>query len=191
MSRPAASAPIVFAVPGSPAPQGSKSAVVNQHTGRAQILEGRTTGQRQKFKAWRSLVANAAMLAMHRHRRTTPLLGLVGVEILFVHTRPASTPKGQRWRTKSPDVDKLARAVLDGLKVGGLIGDDNQVAELVARKVLALVDEHEGAVITVTPLDHADGPHSAADHLPATPRQPDGVRGSHPGLRASNRQAAT
>jgi Holliday junction resolvase RusA-like endonuclease len=185
MTKPAASDPIAFAVAGSPAPQGSKSAVINHTTGRAQLLEGRTTGQRQKFKAWRNTVATAAMIALRHHGRITPLLGPVAVDILFVHTRPQSTPKGQRWRTKSPDIDKMARACLDALKVGGCIGDDNQVAELTCRKVLALPGETEGAVITITPLDHTHAPTSVHHLLPAPKTVADGVGTSGQAHRAS------
>jgi len=58
-----------------------------------------------------------------------------------------------------PDVDKLARAALDGIgqglngKVGdGLVwGDDAQVIELIARKFYA-DDREPGADITITPM---------------------------------------
>ena len=177
--------PLQFAVHGNPAPQGSKSAVVTPD-GRARVIEGRTTGQRHKFHTWRSAVTDAAWLAMRQQPRTTPFLGPVHVDITFVHTRPASTPRDRRWRTKTPDLDKLARAVLDALVTAGVMGDDAQVAQLTARKVLAFPDEQPGALVTVEQLGDL-GPASVTDHLPATTPPAGHQSGSHPGLSAANR----
>jgi Holliday junction resolvase RusA-like endonuclease len=49
-----------------------------------------------------------------------------------------SMPEGQRpkygWPTKDGDLDKLVRAVLDGLTQGGLIIDDRHVTRIVTEK---------------------------------------------------------
>lgn len=175
-----------FAVAGTPAPQGSKSAVPGPR-GRPVVLEGRTAGQRARFHAWRSLVAQEAWVAMTRARRTTPMLGPVAVELLFVHPRPKSTPAGHRWRHKTPDLDKLARAVLDALVTGGVIGDDAQVARLVCDKVLALPTEGSGCVVTVSQLDHTHGPADASERLPATDTPGGPVRTADGAQRARRR----
>ncbi len=41
----------------------------------------------------------------------------------------------RRWRTERPDVDNLAKLVMEGLQHGGAVEDDSQVAKLVAWKV--------------------------------------------------------
>ena len=82
------------------------------------------------------------------------------VEIDFYLHRPPSVKQNKRaFPIVPPDVDKLARAALDGIgqglngKVGdGLVwGDDAQVIELIARKLYA-DDREPGADITITPM---------------------------------------
>lgn len=51
-----------------------------------------------------------------------------------------------------PDLDKLVRAVGDGIGQSGLIwGDDSQVVEIIARKYYA-DDRESGAIIKITKL---------------------------------------
>lgn len=154
-----------FTVLGNPAPQGSKSAVVRANT--VQILEGRTTAQREKFTAWRSDVASAAWVAMTRAKRIVPFQGPVAVEVLFRLHRPKSAKETHRWQWKRPDADKLARAVLDALVTGGVIADDAQVADLWARKVMAAPGEPLGCDVTIRALDPADGPAPSGEHSEA------------------------
>jgi Holliday junction resolvase RusA-like endonuclease len=149
---------LTFFVDGDPTPQGSKSATWNQRAQRIVVLEGRTAGQRQKFHNWRDHVASCAFLALHDAGRRTPYRGPLAVELLFVHVRAKSTPAEHRWRSKRPDIDKTTRAVLDGLTQGAAIGDDAQVAELIARKVLARPGEPIGVHISIRTLDHAEAP---------------------------------
>jgi Holliday junction resolvase RusA-like endonuclease len=84
----------------------------------------------------------------------------VRVEVDFYLPRPKTVKvKDRALPIVPPDVDKLARAVLDGIgqgpsgKVGdGLVyGDDSQVVELLARKFYA-DDREPGANITIIPL---------------------------------------
>jgi Holliday junction resolvase RusA-like endonuclease len=88
------------------------------------------------------------------------LLGPVRVEIDFYLPRPASIKISKRpLPIVPPDLDKLCRAVLDGLGQGlngksgdGLLwGDDSQVVELLASKFYA-DDRDPGADIRVIPL---------------------------------------
>jgi Holliday junction resolvase RusA-like endonuclease len=89
-----------------------------------------------------------------------PILGPVRVEIDFYVTRPPSIKRGKReFPIVPPDVDKLCRAVNDGLNQGPdgkanngrLWGDDSQVVELVAKKFYA-DDRAPGADIRIFPL---------------------------------------
>jgi Holliday junction resolvase RusA-like endonuclease len=63
--------------------------------------------------------------------------GPVSVFIDFYMPRPKSLPKKTTHHIKRPDLDKLARAVLDGLTEGGAWLDDSQVIRLQVQKVYA------------------------------------------------------
>ena len=71
----------------------------------------------------------------------------------FYLPRPASVKLSKRaLPIVPPDVDKLARGLLDGIGQSEVIwGDDSQVVELIARKFYA-DDREPGADITITPL---------------------------------------
>lgn len=83
------------------------------------------------------------------------------VEVDFYLPRPASVSMKKRpLPIVPPDLDKLARGLLDGLnqgydtgKVGdGVIyGDDSQVVSLIARKFYA-DDREPGAVVVIKSL---------------------------------------
>lgn len=132
-----------FFIPGLPQPQGSKTAVVRN--GRAVLLDGRRGPARQAFARWRQAVADAAAEQGARFDEAV-LVGLA-----FRLPKPSSLPR-RRWLSSTrPDVDKLARAVLDGLTEGGLLADDGRVAVLHASKRL-VTDEATGCAVAVLPL---------------------------------------
>jgi len=122
---------ITIEVRGLPAPQGSK-----RHVGRGVMVESsRAVGP------WREAVRAETQRAMNG----TPFSGAVVVVVLFSLPRPKghygtgknagkvreSAPRWPAWR---PDLDKLSRAVLDGLTAGGAWVDDAQVISLRALK---------------------------------------------------------
>lgn len=115
---------LTFTVFGNPAPQGSK-----RHVGRGILVESSPA-----LKDWRLDVTMAARKAMEGR---LPLEGAVAVALTFSLRKPTSMPKKVLWPTKRPDVDKLARGVLDALTAGGVFGDDSQVVHLVADKCYA------------------------------------------------------
>lgn len=149
-----ATSSLVFTVYGTPASQGSKSASINRRTGRVVMREAS-----KKLGPWRQDV-KAAALRVTRGRLMFPS-GPLQVEVTFYVKRPAGHYGTGRnaglvrksadafpWHT--PDVDKLARAALDGIGESGAWRDDAQVTTLTARKRYA--DEHPaGAVIRVAP----------------------------------------
>lgn len=123
-------------VPGRPAPQGSK-----RHVGRGIMVESsKAVGQwRDDIRSW--------IRAMHD---APPIGGPVAVQLTFVMPRPASAPKRSTPpAVKRPDVDKLARAVLDAIGSAGLWRDDSQVVDLHAAKRLAELDEKPGVLIEI------------------------------------------
>lgn len=143
---------VSFTVAGLPAPQGSKRAFANRHTGRIVVQE--MSGQ--KLKDWRSDVRAEAfrvMLGMAPGEARVPLTGPLGVSLAFTLPKPKSAPKGRRtWPDKRPDIDKLVRSTLDGL-TGPVFADDAQVIELQAWKYYAgdgaFPLPHPGVVVTV------------------------------------------
>lgn len=125
-------------VPGVPAPQGSKS-FKGRRGGKAILIESS-----KAVGPWRERVA----LAAHSHARGL-LGGPVSVDLAFVLPRPKSAPKRTTPpAVKRPDLDKLARAILDAL-TGVWFADDSQVIDLRATKQIAEIDGVPGVTITV------------------------------------------
>jgi crossover junction endodeoxyribonuclease RusA len=117
---------VKFTCAGHPVTQGSKRAFVRN--GRPILTE--QSGDR--LRLWRHVIATTARETAH----LGPHDGPVQVHLFFRLERPASTPKRKRtWpiKTRSGDVDKLARAALDAL-TGVAFADDAQVVRLVVEK---------------------------------------------------------
>ena len=70
------------------------------------------------------------------------------MEASFLFQRPKSLPKKMCLNTKRPDLDKLLRAVLDGL-ANIIIPDDAQVIAISSRKRYADGSEMPGAEIVI------------------------------------------
>lgn len=124
-------ASVEFFVPGVPVQQGSKS-----------VFNGRVVDQNHKaLKPWRANVATAA-------DRGVTFDCPVMVSLRFVMPRP----KRPRWELPAvkPDIDKLARALLDGLTDGGLLADDARVVRLHLEEVYETPDSPVGAHVAVT-----------------------------------------
>jgi crossover junction endodeoxyribonuclease RusA len=101
----------------------------------------------KRLRPWRATVAAAVKAAVGAQVPFPD--GPVTVTLKFVMPRPVSTPKRSTPpAVKRPDVDKLARAVLDGI-TGTAIADDSQVTLLVAHKRLAEIAETPGVVIEI------------------------------------------
>lgn len=131
---------VSFTVFGTPAPQGSKKAFVNRHTGRVNLKESSA-----KVRPWRE----AVKVAITSETGGTVLFTKpVAVSVLldFYLKRPAGhygTGKNagvlKDWAlaarpTGKPDIDKLERSTLDGLGEAGIYGDDSQVVTVTATK---------------------------------------------------------
>lgn len=135
---------ISFTVVGKPEQQGSKRAFVNKKTGRAVVVEDNKVAQ----KSWRAAVVEIA----RGHTDRALLDGPVCVWIEFHMKRPQAK-KRAHWAPSRPDIDKLARNVLDALTDSGLIRDDAQVCRLnVEKRYADRTDPWTGAVVTVSQL---------------------------------------
>ncbi|KKN74377.1 hypothetical protein LCGC14_0391780 [marine sediment metagenome] len=130
---------VQFQVDGKPVPQGSM---------RAFLVKGRPviTSSNPNLKEWRNIVAFQAQGASDGR----PLEGPVGVTAAFRLPRPKSRPKKDRYPDRRPDLDKLVRALLDGM-TGPVFADDSQVCMIEVRKSYAL-DESAGVVVRVWEL---------------------------------------
>lgn len=115
---------VSFRIPGTPAPKGSRI------PGRRKDGSIFTRPASKRELPWTETVALIAR--GHRPPGGKPLEPPYEIELAFV------MPKGKRakyeWPSSSGDLDKLERAVLDGLKTGGLIVDDRHVTDLHASK---------------------------------------------------------
>jgi crossover junction endodeoxyribonuclease RusA len=138
---------ITIEVRGLPAPQGSK-----RHVGRGIMIESSTA-----VGPWREAVRAETQRVLNGHG---PIAGPVALVVTFSLPRPAGhygtgrnagKPKlsAPRWPAGRPDLDKLLRAVLDGLTMGGAWKDDAQVIWIVAEKRYA----PPRCRIEITPLE--------------------------------------
>jgi Holliday junction resolvase RusA-like endonuclease len=136
---------IEISVRGIPAPKGSKN-------------RGKNGGVYESSKAvgpWTDAVRGETQRAV-----TQPLTGPVSVRIWFFLRRPQGHYRTGKFAHLlrdaaplrphgTPDLDKLARAVLDGLTQGGAWKDDGQVADLDAGKFYALATGTPGCKIWI------------------------------------------
>jgi len=129
-------APVHFTVWGDPKPQGSM-----RHIGKGRMIH------KPEMLDWRFQVTNASFKAMDAR---LPLEGPVAVDLHFTVPRPKTLPRKVIWPIKRPDIDKLARAVLDGLVYGGVLGDDSQVVTLIAHKHYATPEALPGVTVLAT-----------------------------------------
>lgn len=142
-------------VPGKPAPQGSKR-YLGQAGGK-----GITVESSKAVAPWRADIREHARNACLSKRpggiTHTCYLGPIAVRLEFVMPRPKRLPKTRPTpaHTGRPDIDKLARAVLDALSSSGLWRDDAQVVDLHPTKRYAEVAETPGCSIIVEALVEA------------------------------------
>lgn len=107
---------ITFKVDGQPVPQGSMK-VINGHVIHAKGSE---------LAAWRSAIALRA-----REAGAKPHIEPVEIDMIFTMARPKTVNRPEP--SVAPDLDKLVRAVLDGLTAIAY-RDDGQVVRLTAAK---------------------------------------------------------
>lgn len=97
----------------------------------------------------------------YRYGHVAPLDGPLSVELLFVFPRP----KNRIWKTKpmprephdkKPDLDNLAKSVLDALNQIAW-RDDSQIVRLTATKQTASGDEQPHVVVRIGEESQEDG----------------------------------
>jgi len=126
-----------------PRPQGSKKYVGTRRTAAGNniplIIEA-SPG----LPVWRKAVADAVAQAMQDSGDLSKFDGPVKVEAVFYLTRKRTVTRA--LPTVPPDVDKLARSLLDSLK--GVWGDDSQVVRLEVSKKYATGES--GVAVTIS-----------------------------------------
>ena len=127
-----------FDVFGTAQPQGSSRAFVNKKTGRAIV-----TSSNPNLKDWRNLISAGAREAM---QGLPPLDEPVRIAVAFYLPRPKSVKRDEP--TVKPDLDKLVRAILDGL-TNIVYRDDAQVIEVQASKQY-VNEDRPAPVVAVT-----------------------------------------
>lgn len=136
-------------VAGEPEPAGSITCA--NIGGHCRALVAGNSKARHRLEAWKAAALEAATLARTYIGQAEPLDEPIAVTIGFRMTRPKSATKRRLYANTKPDLDKLARAVIDSLKPAGIVVDDSRVAELHVAKRYAL-DGHAGAIISVRAL---------------------------------------
>jgi len=135
-------------VPGIPRPQGSK-----RHVGNGRMLESS-----RHLAPWRQTITATLRANV---RSVTPIFpaGIpVDVGLVFTVPAPKSLPSWPVWPAKRPDLDKLIRAVCDGISDAGVWHDDSQAVHISAAKTYpqheltahVLADAAPGVLITLT-----------------------------------------
>lgn len=119
---------ITFQVDGQPVPQGSMK-VINGHVIHAKGSE---------LAAWRSAIALRA-----REAGAKPHIEPVEIDMIFTMARPKTVNRPEP--SVAPDLDKLVRAVLDGLTAIAY-RDDGQVTLITASKIYG---ENPGVSVSV------------------------------------------
>lgn len=131
----------MFHVYGTPVPQGSMRTV-----GRGVVIHSNAA----KLNEWRTKIA-AACVENLTDEYGANFDGHVYVSLSFVLRKPKSVKRARP--TVRPDIDKLCRAVLDGITMSGVIRDDAQVVSLFAFKFYETHPGTEGVNITVGQFD--------------------------------------
>lgn len=107
-------------------------------------------------EGWKSAVAIACQELAQRQ-----LTGALSVILEFYLPRPKGhlrkdgslKPLAPLWHISKPDLDNLAKAVLDALTAIGAWQDDRQVAQLALTRYWANAGEPSGCLIHITQLD--------------------------------------
>lgn len=144
MSEKRAGMEFAFTVFGTAQPQGSTRAFIPRGWARPVI-----TTDNGKLKPWRQELSQTALIAMQEcgaklASREMP----ISIALTFVFEKPRSARKTAVHKTTKPDLDKLLRAVLDGL-TGIAYEDDSQVCECRVAKIFGSPARLEVQVCTL------------------------------------------
>jgi len=108
----------------------------------------------QKTADWE----RAAALLMRNAWQDAPSEDLVIVEIVAAFHRPKrllrkKDPEHRIWHGSKPDIDNVAKCVLDAMVMAGVIRDDSQVVDIHARSVYVSKSEGPGLHVRMKTAD--------------------------------------
>lgn len=129
---------VTFFVAGIPIPQGSKKGFSQKGSTFVSIVDDNKT----VLKPWRETVTRIAEASWLDRSKIS---GAAQVEAVFVFVKPPSVKRAHM--SVKPDLDKLVRAVFDGITDAALWEDDGRVVRLVTEKVYGRAP---GVHVTVT-----------------------------------------
>lgn len=129
---------ISFTVLGTPVPQGSMRSFIPKGWNRAVITTDNT-----RLKPWRQELGTSALIAM-REAKAEILPRPVPVQVVanFYFAKPKSAKKTITAKTTKPDLDKLARSLMDSMS-GIVFEDDSQVVLCCLAKCFGLPERTE------------------------------------------------
>jgi Holliday junction resolvase RusA-like endonuclease len=130
-----------------PSPQGSKNSYAAKDSSGAYTGKVTSYESAKQLKAYRKAIAWAARSARSRAGLNGPVAADLTVIVVINFRRPARTAATSPVGRAYGDVDKLARAVLDGITEGGLIADDRYVTSLLVSKHFGDVHATEVTVL--------------------------------------------
>jgi len=113
------------------------------------------------IKAWKEGIIYAAKVSLLQQHKGTRFTGPIQLTLIFSMPRPKShfDSKGQikakylnTYPAKKPDLDNLAKAVMDALTNAKIWSDDNAVVVLDCRKLYSSCTKTAGVDIVVSDL---------------------------------------
>lgn len=114
-----------------PEPKGSYRAI--KRGPNCTLVASSSDEHKARLEVWAELVEDEARHALKVVGITEPLDEPIRVSIAFLLPRPKSHPR-RVWHRSAPDIDKLVRAVLDGMESAGVYVNDGRVVDLHAVK---------------------------------------------------------
>ena len=133
-----------FTVYGTPQPQGSARAFMPKSAKHPVI-----TSDNPKLKSWRQELTQAAMIACHDSKFVFPAPPRIPLQVTAVFFFKPPKKVNCFYKTTRPDVDKLLRALLDGM-AGVLYMEDSLVC---SANVVKQYNVPERVEITVTDIE--------------------------------------
>jgi Holliday junction resolvase RusA-like endonuclease len=119
---------LALTVEGAPVPQGSMVAT---------RFGGMRHERASALALWRAQIAQEVRRAAEDQGVLLPIEGPLYLSSDFTLARPKSAPRRRIWPTVKPDLDKLLRALCDGLTQCGAWTDDAQVVRVASAKAYA------------------------------------------------------
>ena len=150
---------VKFTVPGKP---------IAQPRQRHRVVKAGPATYVQNYTPAKSAISEykASVKAAAIEVQEKPLNGPLGVHLVCVFKRPSNVvwktkPMTRLHHSKKPDLDNIAKAVLDSLN-GIIYYDDAQVVRLVVEKWIAAGDELPHTEVAIYQMDAQDASTDAA-----------------------------